>query len=414
MNPDPSLDSTTPGAAGDPVKRLAANLRRRAPLDAAELLRGADEALARQALQSLPPAQALRILMHVPEEKSRAWLATLGGELTEQWTINRHFDKGTVGWLMEPAVAVFPPEMTVQTAIERVRELAAEAMFTYAYVCAPDDSLQGVVVMRDLLLARPEERLDAIMVPNPFFFQPETLVNEAVRSVLHRHYPAYPVCDARGRLLGLVQGYALFEEQADALSAQAGALVGVEREEHVGTAFPRSLAYRQPWLQLNLLTAFLAAFVVGLFDATIEKIVVLAAFLPVLAGQSGNTGLQALAVTLRGITLNEFKPGMVRGVLLKELGLGLSNGLLTGLVAGGAMYWYALQSQAASPLTLAAVVAVAMMGSCTISGVTGVLVPLIMKRLGADPATASGIFLTTMTDVASMGMMLGLATVFVL
>jgi len=157
----------------------------------------------------------------------------------------------------------------------------------------------------------------------------------------------------------------------------------------------------------------MAGAVVGLFEETIAKAVALAAFLPVLAGQSGNTGCQALAVTLRGLTLGELKPGMERGLLRKEALLGACNGALVGLTAGIGMLAYALVNGSGSPLLLAAVVMMAMLGSCVASGLTGVLVPLALRRLGADPATASTIFVTTATDIVSMGLLLALATLFV-
>jgi magnesium transporter len=206
----------------------------------------------------------------------------------------------------------------------------------------------------------------------------------------------------------------LFEQQAFELSAQAGAMVGVEKEERLRTPFLRSLKFRHPWLQLNLVTAFLAAAVVGVYQDTIDKLVVLAVFLPVLAGQSGNTGCQALAVVLRGITLGELDGRRARIAVMKEAALGLSNGILVGLTAATAMWLYAGTQPGADALGLALVVLLAMVGSCTISGVSGAIVPMILRRAGADPATASSIFLTTATDVASMGMFLALAQWLVL
>ena len=171
---------------------------------------------------------------------------------------------------------------------------------------------------------------------------------------------------------------------------------------------------RHPWLQINLVTAFVAAFVVSLFEDTIAQVVVLAAFLPVLAGQSGNTGCQSLAVTIRGLTLDEFKPGVFHKALIKETLLGTLNGAVVGVVAAIAMIAYAIYSGADQPVVLGLVVFLAMTGACVASGVTGVLVPLTLKRFGADPATASSIFLTTATDVVSMGLFLWLANVLVL
>jgi len=183
----------------------------------------------------------------------------------------------------------------------------------------------------------------------------------------------------------------------------------VEKEERLATPWPRSLRFRHPWLQLNLLTAFVAGAVVGLFQETVDRIVLLAVFIPVLSGQCSNTGCQALAVTLRGMTLNEVQPGSALRLMGKEAWLGFLNGALTGVVAGIVMYVLAVMQKSDAPLTLSLITFIAMTASCMISGMAGAGVPLFLKRLGADPATASSIFLTTATDVVSMGAFLGLA-----
>jgi magnesium transporter len=197
------------------------------------------------------------------------------------------------------------------------------------------------------------------------------------------------------------------------LSLQPGVMVGVEKEERLATHWQRSLRLRHPWLQINLLTAFVAGAVVGVFQGTIDRLLILTMFLPVLAGQAGNTGSQALAITLRGLTLGDLKSGKEKSLVRKEALLGLLNGSLVGLVAAMGMYVVASAQHLPSALMLSVVVFLAMIGSCVISGISGAIVPLVLKRLGADPATASSIFLTTATDVASMGMLLGLATLLV-
>ncbi len=228
-------------------------------------------------------------------------------------------------------------------------------------------------------------------------------LTEAMRSTVVRHFPVYPVCDKGGRLIGLIRGQMLFEAQTIELSAQAGTMVSVEKEERLGTPWTRSLKSRHPWLQLNLFTAFIAAAVVGFFEETIDRVVVL-------AGQSGNTGCQAPAVALRGITLGELTPAKARTLIGKEALLGVLNGALVGIAAALGMWIYAAcQKNPAAPM-LALIVFIAMTASCVISGVFGAVVPLALKKLGADPTTASSIFLTTATDVASMGTFLGLAT----
>jgi magnesium transporter len=197
------------------------------------------------------------------------------------------------------------------------------------------------------------------------------------------------------------------------LSAQPGAMVGVKTEERVATHWFRSLRLRHPWLQLNLVTAFVAAAVVGMFQETIDRLLILTMFLPVLAGQSGNTGSQALAVTLRGVFLGELQLGKEKALVMKEALLGLLNGALVGMVAAICMYVVATVKHLPNAFMLSVVVFVAMIGSCVISGACGAIVPLVLKKLGADPAIASSIFLTTATDVASMGLLLGLAAVLV-
>src|SRR5437016_8382153 len=159
-------------------------------------------------------------------------------------------------------------------------------------------------------------------------------------------------------------------------------MVGVEKEERLATPWLTSLRLRHPWLQLNLLTAFLAAAVVGIFQDTIDRLVILALFLPVLAGQSGNTGCQALAVTLRGLTLGELKPGAERALVTKEAWLGCLNGAGVGLFAGLGMFITATGQESAHPVMLALVVFLAMIGSCIASGISGAMVPLTLKRLG--------------------------------
>jgi magnesium transporter len=323
------------------------------------------------------------------------------------------YPEGSVGLLMEPPLAVFLPTQTIQEAIETLREQVKRAFITYAWLLEADGKLVGVVTMRDLLFSPGSHRLADVMLRTPFALEASMPVLDAMKLTLDKHFPVYPVTDRDGRLLGTVRGHRLFQAQTVELTAQAGTMVGVDHEERLATRWPRSLMLRHPWLQLNLLTAFLAAGVVGLFEGTLEKIVLLAVFLPVLAGQSGNTGCQALAVTLRGMTLGDLKPGSTGTAVMKEAILGFANGAAVGISAGLGMFVYAwMQDNPQAPL-LAAVTWLAMVIACVVSGISGVLVPTILKRLGADPATASSIFLTTATDVVSMGTFLGLATLFI-
>jgi magnesium transporter len=413
MTRDTDMSAPSPLSAGPGARRLTDEIVRHAARESMSLLAPEADAEVAHTLQGVRTAVAMDILEQFEEERRRQVLAALPAELGRQWAFNLTFDADAVGRLMEPPRAVFTPDRTVAETVAELRELTKTIFVTYIFVVDGQQRLIGVITFRDLLFADQARPLGEIMLKDLFTLRPDMPLQDAWKAVVNRHFPVYPVCDAEGRLVGVVRGSALFEEQAVEISAQVGRMVGVAEEERLATTWPRSLKFRHPWLQLNLLTAFLAAAVVGAFQGTIDRLVILAMFLPVLAGQSGNTGCQALAVTLRGMTLGELRSGKERALVMKEGLLGLLNGSLVGISAGLGMYVVARGQSNPEALTLAVVVWAAMIGSCVISGLSGALIPLALRKAGADPATASSIFLTTATDVASMGMLLGLATVFV-
>jgi magnesium transporter len=379
---------------------------------AAKLANLSGEDIARELIH-LSPGFAQDVLEALPTDARERATSAAPDDVAFQWQRNSLYDSGTIGRMMEPVVAAFPPDSKVGETIEDLRELVTRALITYVYVVDDEHRLHGIVTMRDLLFSDRERTLEEVMLRGAFALHAAMPLKDAMRLVLDRHYPVYPVVDAERRLIGLVRGQTMFEAQAIEITLQAGSMVGLEKEERLGTPWLHSLKLRHPWLQLNLLTAFLAAAVVGLFQDTIDRLVILALFLPVLAGQSGNTGCQALAVTLRGMTLGELKPGTERPLVAKETWVGCLNGVGVGVAAALGMYITATGQHQSQPVMLAFVVFLAMIASCMASGVAGAIIPLTLKRFGLDPATASSIFLTTATDVVSMGMLLGLATILV-
>jgi magnesium transporter len=395
------------------TQSLAVALTQLQPRDGAELLSQQDDDIVLEVLRAVSPEVVRPVFTHFRGRQRKRLLAAASRAEAEQWARSETYEEGTIGRMMEAPTATFTPDGTVGEAVESIRDLVKHAFVTYLFVVDAGGRLVGIVTMRELLLADRNSRLADIMLTDVFFLTPELQVRDAMRLVLNRHYPVYPVCDADRTLLGEIRGQTMFEEQAFEISAQPGKMVGVDREERLATPWKRSLLFRHPWLQLNLLTAFLAAAVVGMFQDTIDRVVILALFLPVLAGQSGNTGCQALAVALRGLTLGELKPGKEKALVMKEGLLGLLNGGLVGLTAGLGMYVVATLQKNPSAPVLALIVFLAMIGSCVVSGISGALIPLTLRKLGADPATASSIFLTTATDVASMGLFLGLATLLI-
>jgi len=385
----------------------------RDPHEAVKMLEPYPDEFVVQMLELLNPASAINILQRFAPPRRQAILATASPETDQQWMRNQTYPERTIGRLMQPPLAVFRPQTTVAEATEQIRHLASKAIITYGFVTDEQEKLLGVIVMRDLLLAQSSQRLEEIMLANPFYLTPEMSLPDAMRAVLVRHYPVYPVCEKTGQLIGLLRGQMLFEAEAIELSAQPGEMVGVEREERLTTPWLRSLKFRHPWLQINLFCGLLAAVVVGLFQETIDRIIALAVFLPVLIGQAANTGVQALSVSLRGMTLGDLRTGRERMLLIKEMLLGTFNGALTGITGGIAMFIFATMVKSPAAVMLGVVVFLATTISCLISGVAGAMVPLALKKLGADPAMASSIVVTTFTDVGCLAVFLGLATVLI-
>ncbi|HTD29023.1 MAG TPA: magnesium transporter [Xanthomonadaceae bacterium] len=385
------------------------DLRELDSTSAAARLRGDSDADIATALHQLPAGQAHKVLERFDPARR---MAIERADSAHDLLLGYDYPEGTVGRLMESVPAVFPLDATVGEVIEALRDVVRQRMVIYVFVTDAKGVLRGVVAFRELVFGALAQTMADVMVHEPFFLTPTMSLVDAMHEVVTRHYPIYPVCEIDGRLLGLVKGAALFEQQAFEISAQAGSMVGVEKEERLATPWPRSFRFRHPWLLVNLLTVAVSASVVGMFQDAINRIVVLAVFLPVMSGQCGNLGTQSLAVVLRGVTLGELHSDGVLTMVLKEGWLGFLNGFVTGTLAGAAMYWIALgrHEPAAS---LAGAIVIAMTVSCTFAGMAGASIPLLLRKLGADPATASGIFLSTVTDVLSMGCFLGLASLLI-
>ncbi len=393
MSQDPCLTTLAEELAGKP------------PLDAAQALVDLSPLDIQFVLERLEGDHAAAVASHLPELVAPEDAATRA--------VLQAGAEGTIGELMGPTSALLPADRTVAEAMAFLVKSAELPEIKDIFVTC-EGRLAGIVNMRDLLLAKPSNALAEIMDSEPATFHIDTSLVEAVGTIKQHHYDVYPVVDDAHQVVGRVHAWKIYEHIAEELSAQTGTQYGVSRDEQINTPVLTAFRMRHPWLLINLVTAFAAAVVVGLFEDTISRVVALAAFLPVLAGQSGNTGCQAMAITLRGITLGKLRDYPVRALLRKEIMLGALNGAVVGVLAGLAMLGYAIVTDSINPAMLGVVVVLAMIGSCVGSGIFGVLVPLTLQRFGADPATASSIFLTTFTDVIGMGLMLFLATALVL
>ena len=367
-----------------------------APTAAAAALDAQPESVAVALLEHLNPSLAREALKAMSESRRSTLLAKAPPEYQDQWERNITFPPNSVGALMMAPSGVVRSEMRVPAAIDEVRRLSSRIALTYLYAIDAVGRLVGVVVFRDLFLAAPDQCVADVMIRPPFFLRPEMTLIDAMKAVVSRHYPVYPVCDADQRIIGLVRGHVLFEKQAYLISAQAGSLVGVRSKERLSTPFWESFKLRHPWLQINLVMSLFATVVMGMFKGTIEKLVILAIFAPLVTAQARNSSAQTMAIVLRAISTGEWVEGSIWRVVWRETAMALFNGVLVGVVGGFLLWWHA-RGGPASPLILAGVMIGAMAVSCGVSAIFAVFVPHLLRRFGADPALAGGIILSTLS-----------------
>ena len=313
-------------------------------------------------------------------------------------------EEESAGSLMNTDFLAVDEEVTVGQAIELIREYPKKETFFYVYCVDGDGHLVGVLSLRNLILAPPSAPLKSIMVQSVLRTQIDSSPEEVARIVSKYDLLSVPVVDLQNNLVGVVT----VDDVLDVIQEQAEEdlmhLAGVAAEERVWTAASQSFRMRLPWLAINLLTAFLASWVVSWFQGTIAKWAALAVFMPIVAGMGGNAGTQTLTVFVRGLALGEVEWENGWSAIWKEalvgFGNGAANGLLTMTVVG---IW-------TGDWALAVILFLAMVFNLVISGIAGGLVPLALEKLGFDPAIASSIFVTTFTDVGGFFSFLGLAT----
>ena len=354
-------------------------------------------------LELAAPRLALLMLGGLDEDERQAQLAALPAAIREDLERLQSFGENTAGRLMDRPFDDIRDGMTVAQALDRIR-VSNVRRARSVYVVDSENRLVGKVNMQDLALARPEQRLRELIGELQGSVSASAGREEIVELLDRFRVDSLPVVDVEGRLMGVVRYQRLFEAIESVAMADLQKMVGASADERVLSSAMFSVKRRLPWLHINLLTAFLAAAVVGLFENLIAQFTALAVLLPVVAGQSGNAGSQALAVTIRGLALKEIGTREWRRVLSKEVQVGIVDGLVLALTCGlGVLLW-------SQSIGLAMVIGVAMVLSMVAAGISGALVPIILTRVGQDPATASSIILTTVTDVAGFFSFLGTAT----
>ena len=374
-----------------------------APAAASLLLPYFDDTIALELLTELDAGPCAVLLSQLEESYREYYLKLVGASIARELQHLLDFPVDSAGHIMDTRVLGLSSSISVRDAMEQLRRYPA-IMRRRIFTLDADGRLQGQVELTQLVVAEAEQTLAEVSSGVSHFVSALDRKQDVATMLQQNNIEALPVLDTNQRLLGVIRGASAIETLKEGIAVNIQTMVGASRDEQALSSSLFAVRKRQGWLQINLLTGFLAASVVGLFETTIAQFTALAVLMPIAAGQSGNTGAQALAVTMRGLTLREITPRHWLRVMFKEAGAGLLNGIAIAVTCGLGVY---LWSQS---FGLALVIALAMVISMTIAGVGGALVPICLQKLGQDPAQSSSIIMTTITDIAGFMSFLGIAT----
>ncbi|HWP60496.1 MAG TPA: magnesium transporter [Candidatus Acidoferrales bacterium] len=388
------------------VRRAAKTLKELPPEMLPEILALIDDEKLARMLVWADPDDEITFIDSLPEERREHILALIDPERRERVRRLISYPEGTVGRLVTTDYLALPPETTAQGAIDRIRDRGELETFFYLYVVDEAGRLIGVVPLRNLVIAPPDRRLADMMITDPICADALMDQEEAARLVSKYELLALPVVDEQKRLIGTITVDDVIDILDKETTEDMYKMAGLEEEDRVFSPARVSIQKRLPWTALNLVTAMIAASVVGFFEATIDQAVALAIFMPVVAGMGGNCGIQTLTVVVRALALGELEFASAWRAVVKEIIVGVAVGAVAGaLVAIVAYLWKG------NPV-LGLVLGLAMVINLFIAAAVGTLIPLALKRARLDPALGSGIFVTTFTDVFGFLSFLGLATVF--
>ncbi|MCO6502411.1 MAG: magnesium transporter [Acidimicrobiales bacterium] len=420
-----ALAEALPGDAADVLEQLDEEdvvglLRGLEASDAAEVLEEMSPELAVELIEELPVAQLAAALSEMPgdaaadligeldEDVQEDILAAMSDTAEEQVRTLLAYPRDTAGGLMTTEIAKLPWGLTTGEAIERIRQLHDEwEDLSYVYVVDDDSRLVGVISFRDLVFRRPGSPLADVMVADPVAVTPDTDRRDVAEICQRYHFFGVPVVDESGLLLGMVTVDAVMEAIQEEASEDFATAVGAGAEETVYTSVDESVRARAPWLLVNLALGIVVALVVEQLTGIISDLPVLAALMPMVATLGGNSGQQSLAVVIRSLATDNIPGSQVRGVLRRQAWIGLISGLLLALVSGGlAMLLLELEvfdPNGYSIWRIGLAVALGVVFNLVVAGLAGTAIPLAMKRMGQDPALASTIFLTLITDTVGFG-----------
>ena len=359
----------------------------------------------RAGLAKLVNIQGLAVLLsRLTENEREEVLTSLDASDAVELRRLLSYPPDSAGHLMDTQVVALRGGQTVAQAIEGLRRRPHNMDVTDLKIIDEGDKLVSIVDIKDLILAKPEQTLESLSHGIVTAVSPMDPTEEVVDRLDRYKLEELPVIDHEGVLLGVIRHSELIEAVKESASLDIQTMVGASKDERATSSIGFAFRKRMPWLQINLVTAFMAAAVVGLFENTIAQFTALAVLLPVVAGQSGNAGAQALAVTMRGLALREIRIVQWLKVTGKEVCVGLFNGIAIAIPCGVGVYLWSGQ------MGLVIVIASSMMLAMVMAGFAGALVPITLEKLGQDPAAASSIIVTTVTDIAGFFFFLGIAT----
>jgi magnesium transporter len=402
------LEDAAPEDVIDDIKKLPATVltpvwSMMSPHIGGEILKRLPDDLASDLLSELPPNTAVRVLGFLDDDEIKVQLDRLDPAISKELSRLLEYPPETAGRLMDPRVITFRGSMQVEDALKEIRRQRLTTTRSL-FVVDAQNRLTGKVLIQDAAIADPSTQLKDIATPVIAAVSPMAPQSEVAEMLDCYKIADLPVVGIDGELLGVVYHATLVEVVQRDASADIQTMFGASRDERALSSPFFAVRKRLPWLQINLLTAFLAAAVVGLFESTIAQFTALAVLLPVVAGQSGNAGAQALAVTMRGLALREITVRQWLRVSWKEVFAGFANGIAIALTCGIGVYLWS------GSIGLVLVIASSMVLAMIMAGLAGAVVPIALTRLGQDPAVASSIILTTVTDIAGFFSFLGIAT----
>ncbi|MFW6324686.1 MAG: magnesium transporter, partial [Desulfovibrionales bacterium] len=358
----------------------------------------------------MSPDDAADILIELDTEVRSRILRYIEAEDAEAIADLLKFDPESAGGVMNTEILVLDQDLTADEAVALIRrEVEHTEIPYYAYIVDDQRHLMGVISLRELILSPAGRVLKDFLHEQNLIYVTYEVDKEVVARLISRYnLLALPVVDHEQRILGVVTVDDVIDIIHQEASEDMQSMVGAGSDETIYSPWTYSIKKRIPWLVINLLNSAVSAFVVYLFEGTIAQMAILAALMPVVANQAGNTGHQALAVMIRQLALERFDRKKMWSAVLREAKIGLGNGILIAVLV------FSLFLIMTGKQGLAGIVAVAMGADMFLGALLGASIPLLLKALGRDPAQASSIFLTSLTDTAGFFILLGLAGIFLL